>query len=147
MSRRYDQDVVAQRLPLIRGKLGYGWQLPATKLPSAAQPQDAQSPVSSDVLQGLVPACLLWTFGKASSTGRQSTQVFSYPEMTVKGGFSNAKKQAVVWGNIFSQCFQITCSGTGEQNVFNTVLEPRYSVLQTLLLEKPVNCVESKTIT
>lgn len=66
--------------------------------------------------------------------------------MRVKGGFSNAKKQAVVWGNIFSQCFQITCSRTGEQNIFNTVLEARYSVLQTLLLEKPVNCVASKTI-
>lgn len=103
--------------------------------------------ISSHVLQELVPACLLWTFGKAGSTRRQSTQVFSYPGMRVKGGFSNAKKQAVVWGNIFSQCFQITCSGTGEQNVFNTVLEPRYSVLQTLLSEKPVNCVASKTIT
>lgn len=70
--------------------------------------------ISSDVLQGLVCSCLLWTFGKAGYTGRQSMQVFSFPGMRVKGGFSNAKKQAVVWGNIFSQCFQITCSGTGE---------------------------------
>lgn len=50
-------------------------------------------------------------------------------------------------GNIFSLCFQITCSGTGEQSVFNTVLEARYLVLQASLLEKPVNCVASKTIT
>lgn len=50
-------------------------------------------------------------------------------------------------GNIFSLCFRITCSGTGEQNVFNAVLEARYLVLQARLLEKAVNCAASKTIT
>lgn len=50
-------------------------------------------------------------------------------------------------GNIFSLCFQITCSGTGEQNIFNTVLEAHYLVFQALLLEKPVNCIASETIT
>jgi len=52
-----------------------------------------------------------------------------------------------VEANIFSLCFQITCSGTGEQNVFNAVLEARYSALQALLSEEPANRVASKTIT
>lgn len=127
------------------------WHITGNCLQPSSQilnsPRVPSPQICSDVLQGLVRACLLWTFGKAGFTARQSTQVFSYPGMSVKGEFSNAKKQAVVWGNIFSQCFQITCSVTGEQNIFNTVLEARYSVLQTLLLEKPVNCVASKTIT
>lgn len=43
MSRRYDQDGVAQRLPLAHGMLASDWQLPAAKLSSAVQPQGAQS--------------------------------------------------------------------------------------------------------
>lgn len=50
-------------------------------------------------------------------------------------------------GNIFSLCFQITCSGTREHNAFNSVWEARYLALQASLLEKPANCVASKTIT
>lgn len=53
---------------------------------------------SSDVLEGLACACLLRAFGKAGSPGRHRAQVLSYTAVRVKDGFSNAREQAVVWG-------------------------------------------------
>lgn len=55
------------------------WHLAGNCLQPSSQalysPRVPSPRISSDVLQGLVRACLLWTFGKAGSTGRQ---VFSY---------------------------------------------------------------------